>query len=118
MAPRRNPFRALFTVVAFVLATIAPDRAPTRDHGAPIAESHTAPATAIPALWNAAIHVIEHAGAPRNTHVPQPWIASRLAALAESTPDARLKRAALAVHEPGHRAFTYDATAPPSIVEL
>jgi hypothetical protein len=118
MVRRRSPFRALFTVFAFVLATIAPDRASTRERGAPIVESHAASTTAIPALWNLLVHAVEHAGASRDTHVPRPWIASRVATLGESTPAIQLDRETLTLREPGHYAFTYDATAPPSMVEL
>jgi hypothetical protein len=118
MDRRRSPFRALFTVVAFVLATIAPDRASTRDRGILVAESLAASTSAIPALWNVAVHAVEHAGAPRHTHSPQPWIASRLTTLGASTAAARVDGATVAVRELDARAFTYDATAPPSIVEL
>jgi hypothetical protein len=114
----RSPFRALFTVVAFVLATIAPDRASTRDRGTRVAENLAASTTAIPALWNIAVHAVEHAGTPRHTHAQHPWIASRLATLGASTALARVNSATVAVRDLDDRAFTYDATAPPSIVEL
>jgi hypothetical protein len=118
MSCLRSPVRALFTVLAFVLATIAPDRASTREHGSQIVERQTASLAAIPALWNVSVHTVQRAGSPRSPSVPQPWIGFRAETLGESTRAARRDSERPALRRLGHHAFTYDATAPPSIVEL
>ena len=115
MDRRHGPLRALFTVLAFVLATIAPDRA-ARERGTPIVESHATSTAAIPAGWTAPVHAVERAGTPRNPHVPQPGLTSRAATFSDAAASAPHLDEALAVRaRDGHR-FTYDATAPPSIV--
>ncbi|MEO9038185.1 MAG: hypothetical protein ABI442_22020 [Gemmatimonadaceae bacterium] len=115
---RRSPVRAFFTVLAFVLGTIAPDRSAARASNAPVVQSHSLSTAAIPAFWNLATNAGPNARAPRTAHFPHAWITARLARLDATSSTSRLDVETTGLRPRDARAFTYDATAPPSIVGL
>jgi hypothetical protein len=118
MDRRHRPFWALFTAFALIVGTILPDRTTTREPGTPIVENDAISTTAIPAFWTFSFHTVQRVNSSRHSGALQPWIASRFPTFAPAASVTSFEDETRSLPARDAYAFTYDATAPPSIVVL